>query len=141
MLNVKDVIEILTSTDYLMLKYISCHLSHIFLCQHYPLSMLSFMFIFLQQFIHAALGCLLKGFFVLVRISRVPLEKLLILMRYLCIHSSLSLSVVTTRTWIYVCSLSCAQGLSCTHSSESCELLWHSDPSLPCPVCPWAQMF
>lgn len=41
-------------------------------------------------------------FFLLVRISLVPLDKLfiIILISYLCIHSSLSLYVLNTRTWI-----------------------------------------
>lgn len=114
-----------------MLKYISCYLSHSFL-----VPTLSFICAWLQVYLSAAVHTYsirmpLEGFFfVLVRISRVPLEKFLIiiLIRYLCIYSSLSLSVVTTRAWIYLCSLSWS--LSCIHTSESCDLLFHSDPSL-----------
>lgn len=141
LLNIKDVIEILPSIDYLMLKNISCHLSHIFLCQHCPFSTLSFRFIFLQQFIHTALGYLLKGFFCVSQNKQSSSRKVTYPNK-ISVHTFKSeFAVVTTRTWVYVCSLSCAQWLCCTHSSESLDLLWHSDPSLPCPVCPWAQMF
>lgn len=110
LLNIKNVIEIIIPIDYLMLKYISRHLSCYFL-----VPALSFICSQLQVYLSAGVhtyniripskGCF---FFVLVRISRVPLEKLLIiLINYLCIYSSLSLYMVT-RTWIYQCILSCA---------------------------------
>lgn len=109
LLNIKNVIEIIIPIDYLMLKYISRHLSCYFL-----VPALSFICSQLQVYLSAAVHTYniripSKGFFfVLVRISRVPLEKLLIiLINYLCIHSSLSLYMVT-RTWIYQCILSCA---------------------------------
>lgn len=106
-------------------------------------------------------------FFLLVRISWVPLGKLfmIILISYLCIHSSLTLYVLNTRTWISVqhsrdivgtlCGDPAASRsrtetaflvhsevhfsvwwLSCIHSSESCDLLFHSNPSLSrsCPT-------
>lgn len=106
-------------------------------------------------------------FFLLVRISWVTLENLfmIILISYLRIHSSLTLCVLNTRTWISVqhsrdvvgalcgdpaASRSRAETaflmhpevhfsgwwLSCIHSSESCDLLLHSNPSLSwsCPT-------
>ena len=101
-------------------------------------------------------------FLLLVRISWVPQEKffMIILRSYLCIHSSLNLYVLNTRTWISLqrsrdvlgtpsgdtaASLSHIQTaflmhpqlrfsiwwLSCIHRSDSCDLLFHSNPSLP----------